>query len=246
LAYFAAFDLIESSRRQKRRKEKWMKMILRIFAIWGMLVSAGALIAAEAGKISFAAGKVEIERAGKWQKAALGTTVNEAEKLRTGNNGTAIVSLKTGAALKLKPDTIITLSAVDTSTTIELQGGAVFAKVDKKKAGQTFEIRAQTTVAAVRGTEFFFSYGKKAKDKSDLWLCVNEGLVNVVDSGSKSDVNVAAGEGIIVPTDKQIPKPKAYSWTKKLNWNMDASQGGVEDKSNLKSAYSDLTKQNYD
>ncbi len=214
--------------------------------ISGLLLSAEALIAAEAGKITFATGKVEVERAGKWQKVALGATVNEAEKLRTGNTGTAIVTLRTGAALKLKPDSIIVLSTVDSGTTIELQGGAVFAKVDKKKAGQTFEIRAQTTVAAVRGTEFFFSYGKKAKDKSDLWLCVNEGLVNVVDSGTRSEVNVAAGEGIIVPTDKQIPKPKAYGWTKKLNWNMDASQGGVEDKSNMKGAYSDLIKQNYD
>lgn len=220
--------------------------MIRIFTIVTLLFSGAALAAVEAGKITFTTGKVEIERGGKWQKATLGATVNETEKLRTGNNGTAVVMLKTGAALKLKPETIIALSSVDSRTTIELQSGSVFSKIDKKKAGESFEIRAQTTVAAVRGTEFFFSYGKKAKDKADLWLCVNEGRVNVADSATQSEVNVNAGEGIIVPTDKQIPKPKAYAWTRKLNWNMDAAKGSVEDKSNMKNAYSDLLKQNYD
>ena len=223
-----------------------MKRIFRISALATTLLAGGALLAAEAGRLTFATGKVEVERGGKWQKAALGATINEAEKLKTGNNGTAIVMLKSGASLKLKPDTIVLLSSADMKTTIELQGGSVFSKVDKRKAGQTFEIRAQTTVAAVRGTEFFFAYGKKEQAKADLWLCVNEGLVNVVDSATSSEVNVAAGEGIIVPTNKKIPKPKAYAWTTKLNWNMDAGKGGVEDKSNLKSAYSDLLKQNYD
>lgn len=220
--------------------------MIRIFTIVTLLFSGAALAAAEAGKITFASGKVEVERGGKWQKVALGATVYELEKLRTGNNGTAVVMLKTGAALKLKPETTIALSSVDLRTTIELQSGSVFSKIEKKKAGESFEIRAQTTVAAVRGTEFFFSYGKMAKDKADLWLCVNEGRVNVIDSGTQSEVDVNAGEGIIVPTNKQIPKPKAYAWTRKLNWNMDAAKGSVEDKSNMKNAYSDLLKQNYD
>lgn len=101
-------------------------------------------------------------------------------------------------------------------------------------------------VAAVRGTEFYFAYGNKKKTKADMWLCVNEGKVNVVDSATSSNVDVNAGEGIIIPTDKQIPKPKAYAWTKKLNWNMDAEKGDVEDKTSLKGAYKDLLKNNYD
>lgn len=211
-----------------------------------LIGTAGTVFAADAGKIAFVAGNAEVSRNGKWQKLALGALVAEAEKIRTGANGTLIVALKSGASLKLKPDTTVVIGAADTSTTIELQGGSVFAKVDKRRPGQSFEIRAQTTVAAVRGTEFFFAYGKKEKKKSDLWLCVNEGRVNVTDGATKSDVDVNAGEGIIVPTDKQIPRPRAYAWTKKLNWNMDAGKGGVEDKSSLKGAYSDLLKQNYD
>lgn len=222
-------------------KDKY-SVVLLLFWSFGL----PALLAADAGKITFAAGTVEIERGGKWQKATLGAALDQADKLRTGRDGTAVVALRTGARLKLKPDSTVRLNSVDKATAVELQAGAVFAQVDTRKAGHTFEIRAQTTVAAVRGTEFFFAYGKQGKQKSDLWLCVNEGLVNVVDSATQSEVNVRAGEGIIIPTDKKIPKPKAYAWTKKLNWNMDTKNGTVEDKSNLKEAYSDLLRQNYD
>ena len=205
----------------------------------------GALTA-DAGKLTFVAGQVEVDSGKGWQKAALGTVVNESDKIKTGAKGTVIISLKSGAVLKLKSDSQISLSAVGNATTIDVSGGAVFSKVDRRQTGQSFQIRAQTMVAAVRGTEFYFAYGNKKKDKSDMWLCVNEGKVNVVDSGTSSNVDVNAGEGIVIPTDKQIPKPKAYSWTKKLNWNMDASKGEVEDKSSLKGAYKDLLKNNYD
>ena len=77
-------------------------------------------------------------------------------------------------------------------------------------------------------------------------MCVNEGKVHVTDSATNSEVEVNAGEGIVIPTDKQIPKPRAYAWTKKLNWNMDASRGPVEDTTDLKGAYKDLLRNNYD
>lgn len=205
-----------------------------------------SLAAADAGKLTFVTGKVEIYKGNAWQKADLGAIVNEGEKVRTGPKGTVIISLKSGAALKLKSDSSIVLTAVGSSTSIDVESGAVFSKVDKRQAGQTYQIRAQTMVAGVRGTEFYFSYGNKKKAKADMWLCVNEGQVHVEDASTSSSVDVNAGEGIIIPTDKQIPKPKAYAWTKKLNWNMDASQGDVEDKTSLKGAYKDLLKNNYD
>jgi len=207
---------------------------------------SNGIAAADAGKLTFVAGQVDVDSGKGWKKAELGSLVNEADKIRTGAKGTVIISLKSGATLKLKSDSQVTLSAVGSATTIDVGQGSVFSKVDRRTGGQTFQIRAQTMVAAVRGTEFYFAFGQKKKAKADLWLCVNEGQVNVTDSATQSNVDVNAGEGIIIPTDKQIPKPKAYTWTKKLNWNMDASKGDVEDKSNLKGAYKDLLKNNYD
>jgi hypothetical protein len=211
-----------------------------------VLLTPMLLFAGEAGKITFLKGQVEIDSGKGWQKASLGGMLNESDKIRTGSRGTALVQLKSGAVLKLKSDTQIILSQVGNATTIDVEAGALFSKVGKLANGQAYRIRAQTMVAAVRGTEFYFAYGKKKKTKADLWLCVNEGKVNVTDSATNSEVDVNAGEGIVIPADKKIPKPKAYAWTKKLNWNMDASQGSVEDNTDLKGAYKDLLRNNYD
>lgn len=220
-------------------KNTLIAMITALFALTSLQ--------ADAGKLTFVSGKVEVGKGGKnWQKAKLGTVVNEGEAIRTGKDGTVIVSLKSGATLKLKSASYINLSEIGNATTIDVHGGSVFSKVDKRQAGQTYRIRAQTMVAAVRGTEFYFAYGQKKKAKTDMWLCVNEGQVNVTDSSSSSNVDVNAGEGIVIPAGKPIPKPKAYAWTKKLNWNMDSEKGSVIDKSSLKGAYKDLLKNNYD
>lgn len=205
-----------------------------------------SLLANEAGKITFLTGQVDIDTGKGWQKANLGATLKETDKVRTGNRGTVLINLKSGATLKMKPDSQIVLTQTSSDTTVDVEAGALFSKVTKRTQGQAFRIRAQTMVAAVRGTEFYFAYGKKKKDKADLWLCVNEGQVNVTDSATQSDVTVNAGEGIVIPTDKKIPKPRPYAWTKKLNWNMDASKGAIEDNTDLKGAYKDLLRNNYD
>lgn len=220
--------------------------MLKKVLMLAVLLAPACLSAAEAGKITFVSGQVDLDSGKGWQKASLGTPVSEADKVRTGVRGTVVISLKSGALLKLKADSQIILSQVGDDTTIDVESGALFSRVGKRRNGNFFRIRAQTMVAAVRGTEFYFAYGKKKKTKADLWLCVNEGQVNVTDSATKSDVDVNAGEGIVIPTDKQIPKPKAYNWTKKLNWNMDASQGPVEDRTDIKGAYRDLLRNVYD
>ncbi|MBS0617355.1 MAG: FecR domain-containing protein [Spirochaetes bacterium] len=220
------------------------KLLLSIAAA---LVAISAL-SAEGGKLTFVIGRVDIDKGSGWKKAAAKTALDEADKIRTGANSTAIIHLKSGATLKLKAHSQVTLQSIGNATVVDVSEGAVFSKINRREANQTFQIRAQTIVAAVRGTQFYFTYGKRERDnaKADLWLCVNEGKVNVTDSATASNVNVNAGEGIIIPTDKKIPKPKPFEWTKKLNWNMDAAQGDVVDKTTLKGAYRNLERNNYD
>jgi hypothetical protein len=233
------------ARRNHGAKENLMVKKILLASCVVCLVTWG--ISADTGKLAFVSGKVDVTSGGKsWQKAKLGAIVNEGESVRTGANGAVIIVLKSGATLKLKSQSQIKLSEIGNATTIDVSGGSVFSKVDKRQAGQTYRIRAQTMVAAVRGTEFYFAYGQAKKKKADMWLCVNEGQVNVTDSSSASNVDVNAGEGIIIPVGKAIPKPKAYAWIKKLNWNMDASKGAVIGKSSMRGAYKDLLKNNYD
>jgi len=56
---------------------------------------------------------------------------------------------------------------------------------------------------------------------------------------------VPAGKGVLVKAGLQLTKPQAYDWTKLLNWNMDAKAGGVEDRTALENAYTELIDQDY-
>jgi ferric-dicitrate binding protein FerR (iron transport regulator) len=100
-------------------------------------------------------------------------------------------------------------------------------------------------VAAVRGTRVFTAFGRAHGKSRDLWVCVNEGAVEVGSNSSPERLRVAAGQGVLIKGETDLTKPRPYDWTKKLNWNMDAAQGAVQDKTNLDSAYSDLLDQDY-
>jgi hypothetical protein len=106
-------------------------------------------------------------------------------------------------------------------------------------------VTTPTVAAAVRGTRFFTAYGRAGAGGRDLWVCVDEGVVEVRTSASKGALSVPAGKGVLIKSGRALTKPQAYDWTKKLNWNMDAGAGSVEDKTNLDAAYSDLLDQDY-
>ena len=112
-------------------------------------------------------------------------------------------------------------------------------------AGQQFNVRTPSAVAAVRGTEFFTAYGRAKGKNRDLWVCVNEGAVELTTTKAKQPLTVPAGKGVLIKSGLDLTKPQAYDWTKTLNWNMDAESGSVEDKTNLDGAYSDLLDQDY-
>jgi hypothetical protein len=217
-----------------------------MLSFFALLTLSLTTVNAEAGKVLFISGNVSIHRGESIISSKLGMNIEIADQIKTDDRGSIVIVLRTGAQFKLKPNSSITITDAGRNTIVDVQSGGLFTKVEKRSANQKFIVRAQTMVAAVRGTEFFFAYGKSKGDKSDLWLCVNEGLVNVLDTSTVSNVDVKQGEGIIIPTDKAIPKPKSYAWTKKLNWNMNASTGSVLDESDLNKAYGDLRKQNYD
>ncbi|MDE2292263.1 MAG: hypothetical protein KGL53_09285, partial [Elusimicrobia bacterium] len=100
-------------------------------------------------------------------------------------------------------------------------------------------------VAAVRGTRFFTVFGREHGGKHDLWVCVDEGAVDVKTTASQRGLSVPAGKGVLIKAGLDVTKPQAYDWTKKLNWNMDPAAGPVADETKLDAAYSDLKDQDY-
>jgi ferric-dicitrate binding protein FerR (iron transport regulator) len=107
-------------------------------------------------------------------------------------------------------------------TLIELKKGAIVSKVVKKP----FRVKTRFATFGVRGTQFFTS----TSGDNDAWMCVKEGFVVV--TKDKKKVEVPAGKGVF--TDKKdISKPAAFAWTRKINWKMDASEGDLDHKVNL-------------
>jgi hypothetical protein len=201
-----------------------------------------------AARLRFIHGDVTVETKDGGHPGAAGEALASGDAVATGGKAAAIVELADGSRLKLRESSRLVLSLPgprDVSTEVFLALGSVFAKVTKRLPGGEFRVRTPSAVAAVRGTQFFTAYGRDHEGGRDLWVCVNEGAVEVGTKESKAPVRVPAGKGVLIKRGLDTTKPQAYDWTKTLNWNMDPKSGAVEDKTNLDAAYADLLDQDY-
>ena len=223
------------------------KRLLLTALIFGASFAA-AKTKGEAARLAYVSGDVTVESGGAGRLGKQGEALTDGDSVSTGEKATAIVELADGSRLKLRESGRLALTlpgARSPVTEILLSLGGVFAKVAKQAPGAQFRVRTPTAVAAVRGTQFFTAYGRENGKARDLWVCVNEGAVEVETKTSKAPVTVPAGKGVLIKSGLDTTKPQAYDWTKKLNWNMDSARGAVEDGTNLDAAYSDLLDQDY-
>ena len=196
----------------------------------------------------FVEGRVTVTVGGHKKEGRAGDALESGDAVATARKATAVIALPDGSRLKLRESSNIVLeipgqSGGSMGGTLTL--GGVFAKVTKRLAGHEFRVRAGDAVASVRGTQFFTAFGRPAKGGRDLWVCVGEGAVDVSAAGADKAQRVAAGEGVLIKSGRDLTAPQAYNWTKTLNWNMDPAQGSVEDAADLDHAYSDLLDQDY-
>lgn len=200
-------------------------------------------------QILYLKGSVKTGAKDQFKTAILQQKLKEGDWVVTGKDGSVILGLGGESRLKLKENTEIQLT--DTAKNlIDLKLGSVFSKIRKlenpdQKSEIKFRIRTRTATMGVRGTQFFTAYGEGKKQEDDVWMCVQEGVVEVEKSGVKP-VIVNEGFGVFVPKEKPVSEPKPFGWTKELNWNMDPETGPVEDRTRIRSAYTDFLKYNYD
>ena len=112
-----------------------------------------------AGKITNLSGKAQIFTAGKWINAQVGAAVYAESSIQTGYNSKAIVLMRNGAQISLKPNTTISFNqfaqaSQGSSVEVELVNGAVTSFIPKADEGKTnvFKVRSATAVAGVRGS----------------------------------------------------------------------------------------------
>ena len=222
----------------------------------GLLVVVFGLVLAVAGaafgqsvvaEITYLEGDVSVQIDGALEFADFGTPLAAGDSVVTGDDGLAIVMLASGAEIKLRANTTVAMGTLIDGAAVELRSGGVFARVAESAIGRrAFEVRTPTVVAGVRGTEFFVAYGRTIEDAPDLWLCVNEGSVEVDVEGQAESTIVNEGEGINILGGRRATDPRFFAWTTELNWNFDAGAGDVVDDTDLDGAYSDLLDQDYD
>jgi len=213
-------------------------------AILSLLVLPGAAFAAK-GTIVYTEGEVTLRSGGESHEASTGDSVEPGAMVITGAKSLAVIDLTNRTTVKLKEKTSLAIDSIGEQTAVTLSSGGVFTSIAQKLTG-TFAVQTKTAVCGVRGTEFFVAYGRTIDAEADVWMCVNEGSVEVAIPQTGQTVVVPKGLGVNILGAGRITAPRAYPWTRKLNWNIDPSAGAVEDRTNLEQAYSDLLNQDYD
>lgn len=202
-------------------------------------------LAAATGMVTYAFGTVEVHRAGRTLEAEPGLEVGGGDVVETGRDGTAILQLAGRVELKLRENTRLSLDSLEEAgIRVGLARGSLFSRVTGRLTGR-YSVRTDAAVAGVRGTEFFVAYGRRIDELPDVWLCVNEGSVEVEIPQTAQTLIVRQGEGINIVGGQKLTAPRRYAWTRRLNWNTDPVQGEVADRTDLDQAYSDLLDQDY-
>lgn len=195
--------------------------------------------------VSWIEGNVTILHNGITIPAEIGGEVFVGDRITTGPESLVILEIGSRGILKLRADSSLVLENLDEDISVNLLWGGIFSKI-RRLIGRGYNVRTPNVVAAVRGTEFFVAYGRTVEAEADVWLCVNEGTVEVALENVDEKVLVKEGEGINILAGSHITDPKYYPWTENLNWNTDPSSGNVVDSTDLDAAYTDLRAFDYD
>ena len=137
-------------------------------------------------------GTVDIERAGSSGLSALkpGTILSDGDRIITGKNGfTALIYIDDKSMVKITGNTEViikgTRSAGSIAKQVNIDHGTLRAQIHKQRKGD-FVIQSSTSVASVKGTDFWMISDPVTGDI----LIGLEGLVNLTNliSGESSDV----------------------------------------------------------
>jgi hypothetical protein len=124
--------------------------------------------AAEIGQVKISKGTVTIERAGQSMPASVGTRLQTADVVTTGNDGSVGITMTDDSLLSAGPNSVLALDRYDfddvTSagrfdTSLRKGTLAVVSGRLAKQSRDAMTVRTPSAVLGVRGTEFVVSAG---------------------------------------------------------------------------------------
>jgi hypothetical protein len=175
-------------------------------ALLVLLWPAGAQAADPVAHVVALAGAAVVTAPGAARARTLvpGAELHEGDSVSTGRESRLKIAFEDGSVLQLGAETTLTIALFagprdSRSVLLDAPRGVFRAIVDKLSPGARFEIRANTAVASVRGTDFM----GEAKDDGAAVFVV-EGVVVV--AGPGGFVTLRDGEGTDVPVGA-APRP---------------------------------------
>ncbi len=213
-------------------------MILQFLAISAIAFSHHAIAN---GNILVAKGEAILNN----QTLKKSDIVKQGDIIKTGKSSLVLIKFDTGATIKVNQNSELKISIYrpkSKQTLVSLIKGSSFFKKDPKVNGK-LNVKTRLATMAVRGTQFFVSYGKDLKD--DVFMCVNKGSV-LVSSDNKKGTIVKEGEGVNISSKRQVSRPRFLPWTKDLNWNLNPKDKNLENSASIEEKYGDPLVQDYD
>ncbi|MFH0881601.1 MAG: FecR family protein [bacterium] len=178
-----------------------MRGLPRFFwLVWGLLISMSVISTARAANESIAIaltvrGAAEVKQGvEEWIPLAFGAVLNDSDQVRTGENGfIALAFTDDGSQIKLRPNTSVTVTAVRSenlalSKKVAIQVGELLSEVKKQKG--SMEVNTPTSVASVKGTEFW----TMVDPSGGTTVITLEGLIELYNLVSGTSVQVPVGQ----------------------------------------------------
>ena len=149
-----------------------------------------------------------------WQIAKPGTLLTLKTRIRTGDDGfVVIVFIDDKSTLKVRPSTFLTLDGSFgkgvVHKNIGLSMGDVFNNVSRKK--RTYEVETPTSVASVKGTQFWVSVSPV--DSSTVYYGL-EGIVSI--AGENGDTSVLKEGDKVLSKSNSLKKMEMTDEEKKM------------------------------
>lgn len=188
--------------------------LLALSVVVGMLVSGQALAAA--GKVVYATGDVQVERAGKMQPLAKGAEIESGDTIITGTNGRVQLRMADGDHMALRTSTRFKVDEFKAPTAKDkpetgrsfyslVSGGfRALTKSLGRRGNDSYRVRTPVATIGIRGTVYWvIQYAGDANNPPGLYFGVSEGGLNV--SNNAGELDFGSGQFGYVKDANSLP-----------------------------------------
>nr|WP_230391416.1 MULTISPECIES: PQQ-binding-like beta-propeller repeat protein [unclassified Oceanispirochaeta] len=157
------------------------------------------------GLVVFLSGDVFLNREGSEEYLNIGDSVTQSDVIKTAEDGYCEIQLGDIAVIRMNANSILQIQTLIKGSEgrrmgVDLESGTVLCKVKKLLDDDSFQVKTNTVVCGVRGTQFSVS----AEQDADTLLAVKEGAVAVTPRSLDKVSELAVEEKALAPIAAKI------------------------------------------